>query len=330
MKPQATFRRRVLIAAGALICSLIFGGHAEAQSCNLNSVVAGSYGTISDLLTGTDVDSTSTFRVTCTGSNGSVVRLCLELARGSTPSGGAGERALISGSNFLDHEFYSDASRTTVWGSWGNVVSPAYSTGGVQYDLSIVSGGTASVTFTVYGRIVLAGQRTKVPASYTWTGSPQIGLRYRTRSGNTCPTSGSSTTATGFNWTATISAQCVVSAQPISFPSSGLLTANKDASGTVTPTCTNSTPYTIALDGGTTGATDPTQRKMSKLTEQVTYGIYRDSNRTQPWGSTQGTNTASGTGTGVGQNFTAFGRVPVQASPSPGNYADTVVTTITY
>lgn len=79
-----------------------------------------------------------------------------------------------------------------------------------------------------------------------------------------------------------------------------------------------------------TGETDPAQRKMSKGSKLVTYGIYRDSGRSQPWGSTQGTNTASGTGSGTGQNFTAYGRVPVQTSPSPGNYADTVVTTITY
>jgi len=69
---------------------------------------------------------------------------------------------------------------------------------------------------------------------------------------------------------------------------------------------------------------------MSKGSEVVTYGIYRDSGRSQPWGSTQGTNTASGTGSGTGRNFTAYGRVPVQTSPSAGNYADTVVTTITY
>src|SRR5215468_3642905 len=242
---MAGIRKWGLAVVAALACIMALGGHAEAQSCNINSVAAGSYGTISTLLTGTNVDSTSTFNVTCTGSNGSVVRLCLELARGSTPSGGAGERALLSGANFLDHEFYSDAARTTVWGSWGNVVTPAYSGGGAQFDLSIISGGTASTTFTVYGRIVLSGQRTKVPATYTWTGSPQIGLRYRNRSGNTCPTNGSSTTATGFNWTAAISAQCVVSAVAIAFPSSGLLTANRDATGTVTPICTNTTPYTI-------------------------------------------------------------------------------------
>jgi len=330
MNPHAAFRRWILVAAAWLACSLMFGDRAAAQSCTLNSIVPGSYGTISNLLTGTNDDSSSTFRVTCTGTNGRVVRLCLELARGSTPSGGAGERALLSGSNFVDQEFYSNAARTSIWGSWGSVVTPAYSTGGVQSDLSIVSGGTASVTFTVYGRIVLTGQRTKVPATYTWTGSPQIGLRYRYTNGTACPGGNNTRTATGFNWTATIAAQCVVSAQAIAFPSSGLLTANKDATGTVTPTCTNTTPYTIALDGGTTGATNPTQRKMSKGAERVTYGIYRNSARTQPWGSTQGTNTASGTGNGTGQNFTAYGRVPAQTTPSPGNYADTVVTTITY
>jgi len=84
-----------------------------------------------------------------------------------------------------------------------------------------------------------------------------------------------------------------------------------------------------ANDHGT-GATDPAQRKMSKGSKLVTYGIYRDSGRSQPWGSTQGTNTASDTGSGAGQNFTAYGGVPVQTSPSAGNCADTVVTTITY
>src|SRR5262245_55322787 len=141
MPAWAGIRKWGLAVVAALAFSMALGGRAEAQSCNINSVAAGSYGTISNLLTGANVDSTSTFNVTCTGSNGSVVRLCLELARGSTPSGGAGERALLSGANFLDHELYSDAARTTVWGAWGNDISPAYSSGGVQFDLSHVGGG---------------------------------------------------------------------------------------------------------------------------------------------------------------------------------------------
>ena len=54
MKPRPAFCRRVLVTAFALTCTFIFGDRAEAQSCNINSIVAGSYGTISNLLTGTN------------------------------------------------------------------------------------------------------------------------------------------------------------------------------------------------------------------------------------------------------------------------------------
>ena len=91
-----------------------------------------------------------------------------------------------------------------------------------------------------------------------------------------------------------------------------------------------SAPYTVALNGGNDAATDPTLRKMSKGAEKITYGLYRDAARTQPWGSTSGTNTVAGTGSGLAQSLTVYGRVPVQATPSPGAYADTIVVTLTY
>src|SRR5262249_50452515 len=101
-------------------------------------------------------------------------------------------------------------------------------------------------------------------------------------------------------------------------------------STTLTTTCSSTTPYTIGLDGGTTNASDPTLRKMSKSSETITYGLYRDGSYTQPWGSTINTNTASGTSTGSGQKSTVFGRVPAQTTPSPGSYSDTIVITVTY
>jgi spore coat protein U-like protein len=89
-------------------------------------------------------------------------------------------------------------------------------------------------------------------------------------------------------------------------------------------------PYTAALDGGQAGAADPTQRKMSKASEQVTYGLYRDAARTLPWGSTAGTNTVSGAGDTTVQNLAVYGRIPAQPTPSPGLYTDTVVVTVSY
>jgi len=69
---------------------------------------------------------------------------------------------------------------------------------------------------------------------------------------------------------------------------------------------------------------------MTKGSETVTYGLYLNAGRTQPWGSTIGTNTASGTGSGFAQPFTAYGRVLPQATPSPGTYTDTIVITVAY
>ena len=94
--------------------------------------------------------------------------------------------------------------------------------------------------------------------------------------------------------------------------------------------CTRDAAYTVALNGGVSGASDPTQRKMTKASEFILYGLYRDGARTLPWGDAQGINTAAGTGSGSTQNHTVYGRVPAQATPSPGTYTDTIVVTVTY
>jgi spore coat protein U-like protein len=63
---------------------------------------------------------------------------------------------------------------------------------------------------------------------------------------------------------------------------------------------------------------------------QITYGLYQNAARSQPWGSANGTNTVSGTGTGSGQPITVYGRVPAQTTPAPGTYSDSIVATLTY
>src|SRR5262249_40741713 len=145
-----------------------------------------------------------------------------------------------------------------------------------------------------------------------------------------CPTGNSSTTGGSTVWTASVSSNCNVSSSNVNFGSSGTITANVDATGTLSVQCTNTTPYTVALNGGNSGASDPTQRKMSKAAETITYGLYRDATRSQSWGSTSGTNTVGGTGTGANQGLTVYGRVAAQTTPSPGTYTDSVVVTVTY
>jgi spore coat protein U-like protein len=237
------------------------------------------------------------------------------------------KRALNSGAKFLDHEFYSDASRSQVWGSWGSVVT-AYGSGGVTYDLSMGRSTSASHTFTVYAR-VLANQQTASPLSYTWSAASP-GIRYGYAGSAACPTGNNTATGGTTLWTATVPTNCLVSTTGVNFGSSGAITGNVDATGTATVQCTNTTPYAAALNGGNSGASDPTKRKMAKGSETITYGLYRDSARSLPWGSTSGSNTVSGTGTGSSQALTVYGRVAAQTTPSPGVYTDSVILTLTY
>ena len=109
-----------------------------------------------------------------------------------------------------------------------------------------------------------------------------------------------------------------------------MLRSALDAYSSVTVVCTNAAPYTLALDGGLSAATNPTQRKMTQGGQTITYGLYQDSGRSQPWGDSTGTNTVAGTGSGLSQSFTVYGRVPAQATPGPGTYTDTVVVTLSY
>jgi spore coat protein U-like protein len=104
---------------------------------------------------------------------------------------------------------------------------------------------------------------------------------------------------------------------------------NGDLLSTIGVQCSHALPYTVALDRGQTGATDPRQRKMLKGGEQVTYGLYRDAARSLPWGSTLGT-TVSAVGNTTVQNLTVYGRIPAQSTPSPGLDAHTVVVTVSY
>ena len=328
LRPVQNSATRIVFRSGGILGAILLltamsCSIAQAQSCSV-STASGSYGNV-NVLSGAAADTTSTFTVTCTGKKNNTVRLCLEMAAGSPTD--AGKRALSNGPKYLDHEFYSDASRTQVWGSWGAVVA-AYGSGGVTQDLLLDGSGNGNQTFTVYAR-VLANQSAAAPLTYSWSAvSP--GLKYGYKGQAACPTGSQTATGGTTTWTATVLANCAVSATGVNFGSSGPITSNVDASGTVSVQCTNSTAYSVALSGGKSGATDPTQRKMSKASETITYGLYQNSARTQPWGSTSGVNTIGGTGSGSNQALTVYGRVTAQTTPSPGAYTDSVVVTVTY
>lgn len=129
----------------------------------------------------------------------------------------------------------------------------------------------------------------------------------------------------------TINGACVFSSSaPVAFAAQGVLTSAVTANGSISVQCTNTLPYTVALNAGLgTGATT-SARKMTAGGATVNYALYRDSGLTQNWGSAAGTDTSAGVGNGAVQTLTVYGQVPAQTTPAAAAYADTVNVTITY
>ena len=301
---------------------------AAAQSCS-NSNFTGLYGSF-DVLSGAAVDSTATFTVNCSGSAFSTVRVCIEIGPGSNVDG-SGNRVLASGANTLRHELYSNAGRTSIWGSWGSAIVPyTPSPAGITYDMGLNAQGVGSATLTVYGR-VLALQRSANSGTYVWSSANSPGLRYGYVSATACPTGAFFASTSGTSWTATVLSACQVSATSIDFGNTSSLTSTIDSAGAVTVTCTNGAPYKIALSYGTgAGAGTGGRRYMKSGATQIEYNIYKDAARTSIWGDSLGINTNDSTGTSGNQTFTAYGRVLSQTTPAPGIYSDSIVVTVNY
>lgn len=141
-------------------------------------------------------------------------------------------------------------------------------------------------------------------------------------------------TATGnLGVSATVTGNCTLTTTPVAFGNiDATASANTDATGGISVTCTNGTTWSAAADAGAgTGAT-LASRKMANGANLLNYALYTESTRTTLWGDgASGTATIDGTGSGVAQNTTIYARVPGSQTSAPaGAYNDTVVVTVTY
>src|ERR1700704_5230977 len=129
----------------------------------------------------------------------------------------------------------------------------------------------------------------------------------------------------------TIQAQCVIrSAATLNFGTAGVLggvggATNTDQTSVIAVQCTNTTPFDIGLDAGTTTGGSVTTRKLvGPASATVNYKLYSESTHTTNWGNTVGNDTVTDTGNGASVNYTVYGRIPPQTTPAPGAYTDTV------
>jgi spore coat protein U-like protein len=305
----------------SLWCSPAGIERAGAQSCTL-SVTNVAFGSV-DVTANTGSSTTATLTVACSGVILLPVQVCISLGPGSAGANSPSDRLMANGAHQLHYGLFSDAAHSSPWGSY---VTAGFGTG---VTITLPAGG-GTMTRTVFANVP-SGQQTVVPGSYL---STFAGINAEIQYGLTSVLLGCNTLATtssaSFTVGATVPTTCRITTNNLNFGSVGVIGANVDASTNLGPVCTNGTPYTVGLDGGLSGATNPTQRKMTQGTAFVLYGLYRDAARSQAFGNTIGTNTAAGTGTGLSQTLTVYGRVAPQATPAPGTYADTITATLTY
>jgi spore coat protein U-like protein len=140
-----------------------------------------------------------------------------------------------------------------------------------------------------------------------------------------------STNAT-FQASATINASCVVAASNVSFgaitPAS---TGTATASGAITSTCSNSVPYTLAINAGSgTIAARKMAGSASDNLDKLAYNLYTSSALTTVWGDGTTGSTVSMTGSGVAQSNTIYGSLALDQYLVPDTYTDNLTVTLAY
>lgn len=303
---MSILRSVVALWLAALPLLIAQPAQADVNACTFTmSEVA--FGSV-DVLPGAAINSNGVLSVHC-GLLGTVVGTTL-FACVSFPA----PRRIQGPSATLNYDFYGPSPATTSWSS----------TIPIQFPLTLLlAGGTASASIPA---AIAAGQATAPPGSYasTVTASITFGLLG-------CTTGAVYTTTVSFRVDAVVLSTCNVAAETIAFEVTGTLTAALNAQGRVSAKCTSGTSYAIGLDGGLAIAGDPTQRQLlSGRAGSITYGLYQNAARTLPWGNTPASNTVSNVGTAAVQAFPVYARIPVQNTPAPGTYSDTIVVTLTY
>lgn len=142
--------------------------------------------------------------------------------------------------------------------------------------------------------------------------------------------SNGSKTAT-FDVTMKVVHDCIISANNMSFGNNqGIIVSEVSATGNLSITCTNSTPYNIGLNEGNVAGSTIAKRYMAGATDpesKVEFNLYQDAGTTI-WGNTQGVDTKNGVGNGVAQTMTISGKVPVQTSPKADTYKTSITATV--
>lgn len=274
-------------------------------------------------------DVTGTITLTCNVTLSTLGTRSLSVRLGPGSGGAAsGVRRMTSPTTgtTLNYQLYRNAARTQVFGDLGGVGGAGVTLSGASF-FSV--GGVTVVPITVYGR-VFANQAGVVPGSYSSAFQPPLDIQVTYEICNLLLICSRGTIGAPFTVTAQVQRECLVSASALNFGNTGLLTTAIDSTSRIDVRCTANSPFQIGLGDGLHNTAPLARRMRSAAGNFIAYELYRDSGRSLPWGAAGSGLSQAGTGSGTNQTFSVFGRVPAQATPPAGGYADVVVVVVTY
>lgn len=333
-------RRLCLAFLLALLGVYTFAGTARADTCSVTMSDV-NFGALSPL-SATDITTSASGTVTCDWSlimptlllpN---VAVCINLGTG-TNSTSSLPRTMGNGAARLQYNLYRDASYAPV------AIAGSPSLGLTPTPLSmslttpsLVLGGVVHQPFTVYGKISAGAALAAVPTSgnanttysASFTGHATIAFAFYNLVKPPCD----SGAVAGFSFqaSATLVNNCIINATPLSFGSAGLLQTAVRGASQLSVQCVNNNAFQIALSGGS--VTNNVNGRQMKNVGGERIGYRLSSTLDGPvWGDgTSGTTVFSGLGSGAALVIPVYGIVPVQPTPAPGDYHDTVTATVIF
>ncbi len=129
----------------------------------------------------------------------------------------------------------------------------------------------------------------------------------------------------------TVVGKCTITTEDVTFGNYDPVVANKttplDGAGGITVTCTQGTVATIGIDVGSNS--QGTTRRMSGGTNFLGYELYKDTGRTQIWGTTgAAAMVLPAAPTMQARTYPIYGRVPQAQDVPTGAYLDRVLATV--
>lgn len=327
----------------AVLAALLWAGQARADGCSvtMSDVVFAGVSPISPA----DAYASASGNVKCTWNLLSPappyillfpnVLVCINIGIG-TNSTSASPRTLGNGANRLEYNLYRDATYAPSSVAGGSAVAGTSPIAMVLAAPNLLTGGTINGAFTLFGKIAagpaLRSVKTVANADTVYSSSFAAAANITYTFFNIgVPACGGASASFPFTVQATVVNNCNISTAPLKFGAGSFLSSPVRAQGSVSVQCVNNNAFQIALNGGTVaGAVGARQMRRVGGTERINYRL-SGSLDGPLWGDgTAGTNLLSGTGTGELVPMILYGRVPVQASPRPGDYSDTVTATVVF